>query len=209
MNPWIDISVTLKNGMVHWPDDQPFHIKRDHDMDQGAANNLSQFTTSAHMGTHMDAFCHFVKGAPAMESFPLDVAIGPARVVHIQDPHEIPVAELEKLNIQAGERVLFKTRNSTTDWPNRPFMEDFVAIPEDSAKFLAERKPAFIGVDYISIGPFSDGGPTHRAILGAGIWVVEGLELSQVEPGNYDLICLPLKLEGSDGSPARAVIRKR
>jgi arylformamidase len=208
MNRWIDISVPLHNGMATWPGDQVFQMRRDRSMNQGDELNLSQITASVHTGTHMDAPVHFVKDGASIDQIPLDAVMGLARVIAIANPHEIPVNELEAANIVAGERILFKTANSERAWKTNEFQKDFIAIPEDSAKFLAERKPVLVGVDYLSIGPFSDGGPTHRAMLGAGIWVVEGLKLHGIEPGEYELACLPLKLVGSDGAPARAVIRK-
>lgn len=208
MSSWIDISVPLRHGMPHWPDDQPFELHRDHDMAQGAENNLSSLKTSAHVGTHMDAPLHFINGGSSIDQVPLDVVIGPARVIEIEDAREIPIAELEKHAIQPGERLLFRTANSHRAWKADEFQKDFVAIGEAAAKWLAERRPALVGVDYLSVAPFADGGPTHRALLGAGVWVIEGLNLEGVEPGRYELVCLPLKIAGAEGAPARAVIRR-
>lgn len=208
MSEWIDVTVSLRNGMPHWPDDQPFVIKRDHDMNQGAENNLSQYTTSAHAGTHMDAPVHFIKGGQAIDEIPLEVTVGPARVLRIEDPESITVRELEPQNIRQGERILFRTRNSDRVWKTDRFQEHFVAIPGETARYLADRRPALIGVDYLSVGHYQeDGGETHRALLSAGIWIVEGLDLSRVEPGEYEMVCLPIKLQGSDGAPARAILR--
>lgn len=209
MSDWIDVSVRLHNGMPGWPGDRAFERHLENDMRRGDEYNLSVVSSSVHIGTHMDAPLHFVEGAASMEQAPLATLIGPARVIAIEDPREIPVAELERAEIRAGERVLFRTHNSDVDWVSRAFNRDFVAIPEDSARWLASREVSFIGIDYLSIGPFADGGPTHRAILGAGIWVVEGLDLSRTPPGDYDMICLPLKLEGAEGAPARVVLRNR
>ena len=208
MNPWIDISVPLRNGMPHWPGDRPFELQRERDMNLGSELNLSHMACSVHTGTHMDAPRHFVRDGLTMEQIPLDAVMGLARVIEIESPHEIPVLELERHNIAAGERILFKTANSSGAWKTAEFQQTFIAIPEDAANYLAERKPVLVGVDYLSIGPFSDGGPTHRAMLGAGIWVVEGLNLEGIDPGEYELACLPLKLVGSDGAPARAAIRR-
>jgi arylformamidase len=207
MNNWIDISVPLRNGMPHWPGDQPFERHIDHDMSQGAGNNLSSFKTSVHTGTHMDAPLHFVAKGRSIDEFPLEIAVGPARVIKIQNTHEIPVSELEAAGIQEGERLLFRTENSTHAWNTDEFQKDFIAIPEATAKWLAARKPKLVGVDYLSVGPYEDGGPTHRAMLNAGIWIIEGLNLGAVEAGRYELICLPLKIQGGDGAPARAIIR--
>ena len=207
MSGWIDVSVTLQNGMVGWPGDRPFELRRVSDMGCGEEMNLSQLSTSAHIGTHMDAPLHFVDGAMSIDQVPLDVVLGPARVIGID--REITTGELERANIQPGERILFRTPNSRRDWPNEPFREDFIAIREDAARWLAARKPALAGIDYLSIAPFADPGPTHRVLLSAGIWVLEGLYLANVEPGDYDLACLPLKLAGADGAPARVALRRR
>lgn len=206
MSDWIDVSVPLRVGMVQWPGDRVFEIQRECDMGRGDEMNLSHFATSAHTGTHMDAPLHFVDGGASIDQAPLDALIGRARVIGF--PGEITIAELEARNIGAGERLLFRTRNSDRGWPDLPFFEDFVSIPEDAALWLAHRRPALIGVDYLSVGSFENSGPTHRAILGAGIWVVEGLNLSRIEPGHYELVCLPLKLMGAEGAPARAALRR-
>src|SRR5689334_1703718 len=108
MTTWIDISVPLQNGMVYWPDDPRFHVQRVHDMNTGAENNLSEFQTCAHVGTHMDAPLHFIKTGAPIDQIPFDAVIGPARVIEIRDRREIPVAELQPLDIQPGERLLFK-----------------------------------------------------------------------------------------------------
>jgi arylformamidase len=208
MSEWIDISVPLHNGMPHWPGDQAFTIKRDHDMNAGAGNNLSEFTTSSHTGTHMDAPVHFIRGGKGIDEIPLSAVVGRARVLAIKDPENITVEELRPHNIGRGERILFRTRNSDKAWAQEGFQEDFVAIPPETARYLAECRPALVGVDYLSVGHFQGGGAeTHQAILGAGIWIVEGLDLSAVRPGDYDLVCLPIKVQGADGALARAILR--
>ena len=193
--------------MVGWPGDRPFELRRVCDMECGEELNLSQFSTSAHIGTHLDAPLHFVNGGIAIDQIPLDVVLGPARVIGFG--HEITISDLERSNVRAGERILFRTRNSDRDWPNEAFHQDFIAVREDSAHWLAAHKPALIGIDYLSIAPFNDPGPTHRILLGAGIWILEGLYLANVEPGDYDLAALPLRLAGADGAPARAALRRR
>jgi arylformamidase len=209
MSDWIDISVPLHNGMVHWPGDRPFELRRESDMSEGAENNLSSFSTSAHVGTHMDAPLHFLAGGVPMEDLPLNVVIGRARVIAISDPRRITVQELEPCGILRGDRILFKTANSARPWHDQPFQESFVAIGAGAAGYLAELKPALVGVDYLSVGGYeSDGAETHRLLLGAGIWVIEGLHLHAVDAGYYELACLPLKIAGAEGAPARAVLRK-
>src|SRR5579884_983381 len=209
MNEWIDISVPLYNGMVHWPDDPPFHREEVLQMERGDVCNVSKITSTAHIGTHMDAPHHFIKGGAGIDAMPLAATMGPARVIRIADPDLIRVSEIEPHNLQAGERILFRTRNSETSWKSPEFDKTFVHIPADTARYLADRKVRTVGVDYLSVGGFETDGPqTHEALLGGGVWIIEGLDLSGVEPGDYELICLPIKIAGSDGAPARAIIRR-
>lgn len=209
MSDWIDISVPLFNGMVGWPGDPPYHAEFASDMKRGDDYNLTRIATSVHIGTHMDAPLHFVDGAATIDQAPLDALIGPARVIRIDDQHAVTAAEVERAAVQPGERILFRTRNSNHAWVDREFDKQFVAISPEAAELLAQIRPVFIGIDYLSIGSFDNGGPPHRSILGAGIWVVEGLDLTRIEPGHYDMICLPIKLKGAEGAPARVVLRPR
>lgn len=208
MTNWIDISVPLRNGMVHWPSDPPFHIKRVMDQNNGDVCTVSRIDLSVHTGTHMDAPLHFIKDAPAMDELPLEATVGPARVIAIRDHKCIRAEELEEHEIEANERVLFKTANSDRLWSRDEFDEDFIYISADAAEYLASRGIRAVGVDYLSVGGFQeDAVETHHALLGAGIWVIEGLDLSGVEAGSYELVCLPLKLVGAEGAPARAILR--
>jgi arylformamidase len=206
---WVDVSVPLRSGMVHWPDNPPVRIERMLDIERGDVANVSTISLGSHTGTHMDAPIHFVRGGEGMDRMPLDATMGPARVIEIRDPTSIKPDELDPHGIGHGERVLFKTRNSSLPWWTRDFIEDFVYVSREAARYLAERGVRTVGVDYLSVGGFyADGVETHQALLGAGIWVIEGLDLSRVEPGEHELICLPLKVEGGDGAPARALLRK-
>jgi arylformamidase len=206
---WIDISVPLHNGMVGWPGDAPFHRSNTLQIAHGGTCNLSQISGSAHTGTHMDAPRHYVEGAQGIETMPIAATVGRARVIQIQDPELIQIEELEPHRLGKGERVLFKTRNSTTCWKTDQFQKDYVYIPPETAHYLVQRAVQTVGVDYLSVGGFETGGPeTHRILLESHIWIIEGLMLEHVEPGEYELLCLPLKIAGSDGAPARAVLRK-
>ena len=210
MSDWIDVSVPLHNGMVHWPGDAPYHRELTQAIDRGDVCNVSKMTCTVHIGTHMDAPHHFLPDGKGMETMPLDATIGPARVVRIEDPKAIHAAELERHTIQRGERILFRTRNSDSAWKTDEFQKGFVFIAHDAARYLAEAGVRTVGVDYLSVGGFEiDSAETHQALLGAGVWIIEGLQLGAIEPGDYDLICLPLKIVGSDGAPARAVLRQR
>jgi arylformamidase len=206
---WIDISVPVRNGMVHWPGDPAFHIERADDQEKGDVATVSRMTLGVHTGTHMDAPLHFIRGARSIDQMPLDATVGPVRVIAISDPHSVKRGELVAHNIAAGERLLFKTANSERSWKTDRFDENFVFISQDAARYLAEAGVRMVGVDYLSVGGYSEDGPeTHHALLGAGIWIIEGLNLSGVDPGEYELVCLPLRLIGSEGSPARAILRK-
>jgi arylformamidase len=206
---WIDVSVPLRSGMVHWPDNPPVRIERMLDMECGDAANVSTISLGSHTGTHMDAPIHFVPGGAGMDRMPLDATIGRARVIEIQDPVSIKPDELDPHGISRGERILFKTQNSTRRWWAEDFAEDFVYVSQEAARYLADRGIRTVGVDYLSVGGFhKDGVETHQALLGAGIWVIEGVDLSEIVPGEYELICLPLKVEDGDGAPARAILRK-
>ena len=205
---WIDVSVTLQDDMVHWPGDPAVQITRVQSMANGCCANLTQLNMSAHTGTHMDAPHHYLEHGVAIDQMPLEAGMGVARVIHIGDAQEIGVAELSRHAPQAGERLLFKTRNSDTDWSKASFKPEFVALSVAAARYLAACGVRTVGVDYLSVGGFhSDGTAIHRALLEAGIWIIEGLNLRQVTAGAYELICLPLKIGGADGAPARALLR--
>lgn len=206
---WIDVSVALRGGMVHWPGNPPVRIERMLDMERGDTANVSTISLGSHTGTHMDAPLHFVRGGEGMDRMPLDATIGRARVIEIRDPVSVKPGEIEPHGIGSGERVLFKTQNSARSWWNEDFIEDFVYVSQEAARYLADIEVRTVGVDYLSVGGFHrDGVETHEALLGAGIWVIEGLDLSKVEPGEYELICLPLKVQDGDGAPARAILRR-
>ncbi len=205
---WIDISVPLTDGMVHWPDDPSVEIKQILSMKKGDECNLTHLSMAAHTGTHMDAPSHFKKSGASIDKMPLTATIGKARVIEITHNEIITLEEIRPHRIRKGERILFKTRNSKNRWDNKPFKTNFVHLSTDAAQYLSDRKVQTIGIDYLSIGGY-DGNVTevHDIILKAGIWVIEGLNLSKVNSGKYELNCLPIKIAGSDGAPARALIR--
>lgn len=206
---WIDISVALENDGLGWPGDTPYHRTVISDMERdGTEYNLSAITMSCHVGTHMDSPLHFLAGAPGMETMPLDATLGEARVIEIRDPELITVDELRPYGISRGERLLFKTANSLRQWKTREFLEEYVHIPAATAQYLVDCGVRTVGIDALSVGGFkTDGGDCHRILLGGGVWIIEWLDLSGVAPGRYELACLPLKLVGAEGAPARAAIR--
>jgi arylformamidase len=206
---WKDISVPLYNDMVHWPGDQDFYSERIWDIKKGSPCNVSLISMCSHTGTHMDPPLHFLKKGKSLDKLPLTAAIGPARVIEIKARQCIGISELKKHKLKKGERILFKTLNSRRCCKKDRFVEDFVYISKEAAEYLAEIRIKVIGIDYLSVGGFvKDNLETHQSLLKAGIWIIEGLDLSGIKPGNYELICLPLKILNSDGAPARAVLRK-
>ncbi|MCF8234972.1 MAG: cyclase family protein [Bacteroidales bacterium] len=206
---WIDISVSISPDLVVWPGDPPVRIEMVNDMDLGHEANLSRLNISAHTGTHMDAPSHFVKDGLSLDKMPLEVGVGKARVIGLEDRYSIKVDELRRHDIRKGDRILFKTKNSDTVWPEKPFMYDFVHLETEAAKYLAEKRILLCGIDYLSVsGINKNETQVHRALLEAGIWVIEGLFLKDVETGDYEMVCLPVKIKSSDGAPARVLIRK-
>ncbi len=209
MHNWIDISVPLQSPMPHWPGDPSPLMDRVADMDRGDACNVRYLRMSAHTGTHVDAPLHFVNTGQSIDQMPLTATVGPARVIAIEHSESLTPEELARHSIQRNERILFKTRNSPAAWNSPDFVKQFVHCNAAAAAYLVERQVQTIGIDYLSIGAYEgDGVETHKILLGAGIWIVEGLNLTGVEPGAYELICLPLKIIGGDGAPARAIVRR-
>ena len=205
---WIDVSVTVRHGMPHWPDNPPIVMQRAMEIVRGHACNLSHLAMGVHTGTHVDAPVHFIHQAAGVDEMPLTATMGPARVIEITDPREITADELREHSLQAGERVLFRTSNSPRCWQADRFVADFVYVSELAAEYLAQTGVRTVGVDYLSVGGYhADGAKIHRILLAAGIWIIEGLDLSAVRAGRYEMICLPVKLHGSDGAPARALLR--
>jgi len=208
---WTDISVPLQPGIPIFEGDPAFHLERAFTIDSGAVCNISVIDMGVHTGTHLDAPRHFIDDGPASESIPLDAGIGPAWVVDATGlgGAEISGADLAGLDIPEGEtRLLFKTRNSAL-WAQPGFSEKFIGLGADAAAALAAAGARLVGVDYLSVAPFGKGPETHRPLLAAGIVILEGIDLREVDPGPVELLCLPIRLIGSDGVPARALVRPR
>jgi arylformamidase len=209
-HPWFDLSAPIHPGMHEWPGDDHLRIDQLADVDRGDAFTFSRVTMTWHVGTHMDAPGHVIPGGARIDRFPPDAGVGPARVVPIRNRRAVTAAELATCRIRAGERLLFKTRNSTTAWKAAAFTSDFVSIGADAAEFLAARRVRLVAIDYLSVDPVdSESMSAHKSLLGNGIWVVEGVNLAGIRPGRYDLVCLPLRIVGGDGSPCRVLIRPR
>ncbi|MBI2852889.1 MAG: cyclase family protein [Chloroflexi bacterium] len=206
---WTEISVPLFDGMVHWPGDPPVRIQRTADIDLGDSHTLSEISMGSHSGTHIDAPRHFLRQGLGIDRMPAEATVGIARVIEIRDTVLVRAEELLAHRIRRGERILLKTRNSGAAWWIKEFTGDFVSISLEAADFLARRGVRAVGIDYLSIGGYrADGKKVHQVLLEAGIWLIEGLDLSRVSQGKYHLVCLPLRLKEGDGAPARAFVRR-
>jgi arylformamidase len=203
-----DITIPINPCMPVWPGDSGVKIKQIRKIEEGANANVSHLSLGAHTGTHVDAPYHFIQGGATLDQVTLESFIGEVEVLVIPDANLITAAVLDQVIIPPDtRRLLFKTRNSQI-WArgeNR-FQEDFVALSPDAAQSLVDRGIQLVGIDYLSIAPFKDSNPTHKVLLGAGIAVLEGLNLADVPAGRYILYCLPLRIIGVDGAPARAIL---
>jgi arylformamidase len=206
-----DLSVSISPTLPVWPNNPGIELERMNKIEEGANSNVSRLALGVHSGTHVDAPVHFIQGAAGVESLKLEVLMGPAYVLDLPGISRVTVTELASAKIPGGtKRLLIKTRNSEF-WANgdKEFHTDYVAIGADAAEWLVQHSVQLVGVDYLSVAPWKESVPTHQILLKAGIVVVEGLNLTGITPGTYEFICLPLKLVGSDGAPARAVLVKR
>jgi arylformamidase len=204
---WIDVSRPVRDGMIVFDGDPEVSIERISDIARGDLANISRVELGTHTGTHVDAPLHFIGDGPGIDRLPLDVLVGPALVADARDAlGDIDAAALAALDVPAGiERLLLRTRNEGL-WERDAFTRDYVGVAADAAEALVEMGVRLVGIDYLSIAPSSDPAPTHRTLLGAGVVVVEGLDLRAAAPGRYDMVILPLRIEGGDGSPARALL---
>ena len=200
---WFDVSVPIYAGMVHYPDNPPIEIETLTHVERGDICTVSRLAMGSHTGTHIDAPIHFLPGGTGAEEVPLENLIGPARVIEIEDPYAIKADELRAHNLGVRERLLFKTSNSERCWKTSQFVHHFISIADDAASFLVGLKTLAVGVDYLSAGSPE----THRALLSAGVVIIEGLNLTGISQGRYELLCLPLKIVGGDGAPARVLLR--
>ncbi len=203
-----DISLTITPTLPVWTGDPPVRLTQPSHLERGDICTITRLDISAHTGTHLDAPAHFIRGGATVESLALDALIGPALVVDARGQGHVTAGVLETLAIPPGvQRLLLRTDNSDF-WQRSEtaFVEQFTAIAADGAQWLVDHGIRLVGIDYLSVGSFDDGVPTHQILLGAGVVAVEGLDLSAIEPGEYQLVCLPIKIGGADGAPCRAVL---
>ncbi len=203
-----DISVSLGDEAIDWPGNPPYNRELVSQIAKGAHCDLSQLTMTTHVGTHVDTPAHFISGAKNLDEYPAEQWIRPAHVVSIKDERLIRPGELASLDIKPGDALLFKTANSTSGLSTSGvFSEVFVYPSLEAARFCVEKKVSLVGIDYGSVDKRSESDfPAHYELLGNGILILEGINLKDVPPGRYTLFCLPLKIKGAEGAPARAVL---
>jgi len=204
---WIDITIDIRDGMLHWPGDHDVKIGKSLTIEEGGVANVTYMQLSAHTGTHVDAPLHFIDKGKDITTIALNRLMGKVKVIEIQNPYEITLSEIKDKITVSDERIIFKTKNSQSDWFNKKFTENFVYLATDAAEFLKEKGVLTIGIDYLSIAGMANGIEVHRILLGEEIFIIEGLDLRFIEAGNYEMICLPLKIKNSDGSPARVLLK--
>jgi len=203
-----DVTLTISPDLPTWPGDPCIVLERVGKIENGDNANVSRIDMVVHSGTHVDAPYHFLPDGKTVDQLSLSLLTGRAYVLHLPEVDRITAAVLEEAQIPPRtRRLLFKTRNSQY-WSelSNGFRTDFVGITADGAEALVKRGVKLVGVDYLSVAPFKESRPTHEILLSAGVVVIEGLDLSKVSQGRYTLFCLPIKLGGSDGAPARAIL---
>jgi arylformamidase len=204
----IDVTVPLDASLPSYPGNTPFSIEAVKRIARGDSSNLSTLHMSAHSGTHVDAPRHFFDDGMGTEALPLEMMLGRTRVVEISSRSGIGAEQLTGLDLSDDVRILFKTSNSRL-WGSPEFHTDYVGVTGSGAEYLIAHGIKVVGVDYLSVEAFkTPGAPAHHVLLGGGAIVIEGLNLRDVDPGIYDMICLPLRVVGADGAPARVLLRR-
>ena len=202
-----DISVSLGAEAIDWPGLLPYSRELILRIENGDAANLSKLVMTAHAGTHLDTPAHFIPNGKNLDGYSAKDFVLPAQVVIIEDKQIIRSSELQNLDIEPGDALLFKTYNSTSgQCANGVFTENFVEMSLEAADFCVGKKVSLLGIDYNSIEKDVKSHPVHNKILGNGILILESINLKEVPPGRYTLFCPPLKIKGAEGSPARAIL---
>lgn len=203
-----DVTVPVSKDMIVYPGDPHVRVERKSIINKNEAKaNLTRLSLGSHTGTHVDAPFHFLEDGMTVDHLPLELMIGRARVVEVTAP-VINEAALDEFDFTADARVLFKTRNSYL-WNQKKFVEEFVYITPEAARALVNEGIKVVGIDYLSVEKFGvEDFKTHQTLLEAGTMIIEGLDLREVEAGDYEMICLPLKIKDGDGAPARVVLRR-
>ncbi len=207
MSKLIDITVPLARGIPTWPGSTGFHVDETLSFARGDGMTVSRIDLDVHTGTHVESALHYVEGGATIETVPLEAFVGPATVIDLRGADAIGPAELDAAGIAEGtERLLLRTRNSGLLQPGEDFRSDFVGLTEDGARWIAARGLRLVGTDYLSVQRYGDEPETHRVLMRADVAILEGLDLTGVDPGEYRLTCLPLKLHATEAAPARAIL---
>ena len=203
-----DITVPISPTLPVFPGDPPVRIEPVSRITLGDPANVSHLSMSSHCGSHLDVSRHYSDHGVSVDHIPLTLLVGKALVADLRGVTEIGAKALSRLPLARVERLLLRTDNSLL-WDREGFYEAYAHLTEDGAAFLVEKKVRLVGIDYLSVERFDGNGEVHRLLLGNGTVVLEGLNLDGIEAGEYELICLPLKIKGGDGAPVRAILRHR
>jgi len=204
-----DISLILGEAATY-PGDTPYSREIVSEIASGADYNLSTLTLCAHAGTHLDAPAHLIAGGKTLDQYPLNRFLLPGRVISVEDDESIPRDALKDVDVRAGEALLFKTRNSRCGLPRQStFTEDFVYLSEDAAQLCLDLGASLVGIDYLSVDKYgNDTAPVHHLLLKNDVLILEGIDLKEVSPGEYFLLCSPLRVKGAEAAPARAILAR-
>ena len=204
----IDITVGIRNDMLVWPGDEAVKIGWENRIADGDPSNVSSIHIGAHVGTHIDMPLHFIDGAASLDDLDLSLMIGPVSVVEVpEEKRSIDADYLENLGLENVTRLLFKTANSKMwDNPSLSFVTDYVALEGGAAQWLVDHGCRLVGIDYLSIASYDDSITPHEILLSNNVIIIETLDLREVQPGDYELICLPLKLISREAAPCRAIL---
>jgi len=209
MKKIFDITVEISESMLVWEGDPGVKVRQVLAIKNGAPYNLTRLYLGVHNGSHVDAPLHFIEDGKSIDQFPLSTMVGPVQVVEIDDHIDLITADVLKtagIHLET-KRLLFKTRNSKY-WKRQThnFQKDYCGLTTDGAQFLATLNLQLVGIDYLSISPLSDLEEPHRILMRKDVIILETVNLAGVDPGFYDLYCLPLKLVGCEGAPARVIL---
>lgn len=205
-----DISPPLSGKTINWPGDPKISFTKIKSIKKGDSCNLTKLAFGSHSGSHIDAPNHFFGKGKTVDKISLKYLIGPAIVVEIGSEHKIGLEDLVRIDLKKRERILFKTKNSAL-FNGGKFNKDFVYLTSQAAKYLVKKNLKLVGIDYLSVGSYNNPNENiaaHKIMLKAGVAILEGINLSGIKPGDYQMICLPLKISGGDGSPARTILIK-
>lgn len=209
---WQDITYSITEKMPPYPGQPEAKIGHLCRIKDGAASNVTLLNLSAHTGTHMDAPLHFIENGQDITQLPLDIAMGKGRIIEIKNKAAVYVDEIKKFEekygeIVSGEQIFFKTGNSDMDWSQQPFNENYIYLSKEAAQYLVEKNIGMVGIDYLSISKGDINIEVHQILLGNNCWIIEGLDLRAVKEGLFEIICLPVKIKGADGAPARVLVK--